>query len=118
MTQNKSKRGGKKGNQNARKHGFYSTTLSPTETCRFRNIIDVEGLDPQIALLRVKLQSSLQYDPGNRRVLREASTLLATWYAAEYRLDRTDRNYLKTVIENILETSFIHHSLAPTGSRT
>jgi hypothetical protein len=75
------KRGGQKGNGNARKHGFYSGTLSPAQTCQLWNITNLEGVDPEIAFIRVKLQSSLQYDPGNRRVIREASRLLVKWYS-------------------------------------
>jgi hypothetical protein len=102
QTQIKRKRGGQKGNRNARKHGFYSATLSPAQTRQLWNITNLEGVDPEIALIRVKLQSSLQYDSDNRRVIREASRLLVKWYSANYRLDPTDRNYLKTVVENLL----------------
>jgi len=116
-TQTKRKRGGQKGNRNACKHGFYSATLSPAETCQFRNITNLEGVDPEIALLRVKLQSSLQYDPGNRRVIREASRLLVKWYSANYRLDPTDRNYLKTVVENLLEIASMRESASLHGSQ-
>ncbi len=118
LTQAKRKRGGQNGNQNARKHGFYSTTLSPAETCQVQNITNLEGVDPEIALLRVRLQSSLQYDPGNRRVFREASRLLVKWYSANYQLDRADRNYLKTVIENMLEIALVRHPAGLHGSRT
>jgi hypothetical protein len=116
-TQTKRKRGGQKGNRNARKHGFYSGILSPAETCQLRSITDLEGVDPEIAFIRVKLQSSLQYDPGNRRVIVEASRLLVKWYSANYRLDRTDRNYLRTVIENLLEIASIRHSANQHGSQ-
>ena len=115
-TQVKSKRGGQKGNRNARKHGFYSGTLSPAETSQLWNITNLEGVDPEIAFIRVKLQSSLQYDPGNRRVIREASGLLVKWYSANYRLDSTDRNYLKTVVENLLEIASMRQSASPHGS--
>ncbi|MGB5926512.1 MAG: hypothetical protein WBH01_10625 [Dehalococcoidia bacterium] len=115
-TQVKRKHGGQKGNRNARKHGFYSGTLGPAETSQLWNITNLEGVDPEIALIRVKLQSSLQYDPGNRRVIREASRLLVKWYSANYRLDRTDRNYLKTVVENLLEIASMHESASPRGS--
>jgi len=111
------KRGGQKGNRNARKHGFYSATLSPPETCQLWNIANLEGVDSEIALIRVKLQSSLQYDPGNRRVIREASRLLVKWYSANYRLDPTDRNYLKTVVENLLEIASMRQSTTPHGSQ-
>jgi len=116
-TQTKRKRGGQKGNRNARKHGFYSATLSPAETSQLWNITNLEGVDPEIAFIRVKLQSSLQYDPGNRRVIREASGLLVKWYSANYRLDPTDRSYLKTVVENLLEIASIRHSASLHGSQ-
>jgi hypothetical protein len=116
-TQLKRRRGGQKGNRNARKHGFYSGTLSPAETSQLWNITNLEGVDPEIALIRVKLQSSLQYDPGNRRVVREASRLLVKWYSANYRLDPADRNYLKTVVENLLEIASTRQSASPQGSQ-
>jgi hypothetical protein len=109
-TQIKRKRGGQKGNLNARKHGFYSATLSPAQTRQLWNITNLEGVDPEIALIRVKLQSFLQHDPGNRRAIREASRLLVKWYSANYRLDPTDRNYLKTVVDNILETGAVRQA--------
>jgi hypothetical protein len=117
QTQVKRKRGGQKGNRNARKHGFYSGTLSPAETSQLWNITNLEGVDPEIAFIRVKLQSSLQYDPGNRRVIREASRLLVKWYSANYRLDPTDRNYLKTVVENLLEIVSLRQSVNSQGSQ-
>ena len=44
QTQTKRKRGGQKGNRNARKHGFYSGTLSPAETRDLWNITNLEGV--------------------------------------------------------------------------
>jgi len=117
QTQIKRERGGQKGNRNACKHGFYSGTLSPAETSQLWNITNLEGVDPEIAFIRVKLQSSLQHDPGNRRVIREASRLLVKWYSANYRLDPTDRNYLKTVVENLLEIASMRQSASPHGSQ-
>jgi hypothetical protein len=101
--QTKRRRGGQKGNRNARKHGFYSAVLSPAETSQLWGIINLEGVDPAVAFLRVKLQSSLQYDPGNRRVIAEASRLVAKWYSADYGLDPADRSYLKKIVQNLLE---------------
>ena len=117
QTKIKRKRGGQKGNRNACKHGFYSGTLSPAETSQLWNITNLEGVDPEIAFIRVKLQSSLHQDPGNRRVIRGASRLLVKWYSANYRLDPTDRNYLKTVVENLLEIASMRQSASPHGSQ-
>jgi hypothetical protein len=74
------------------------------------NITNLEGVDPEIALIRVRLQSSLQHDPGNRRVIEEASRLLVKWYSADYGLDATDRSYLKTVVDDILETAAVREA--------
>jgi len=115
---NRRKRGGQKGNQNARKHGFYSAILSPAETDQLWTITNIEGLDPRVALLRVKLQAFLQHDPGNRRVLTEASRLLAKAYSDLWSLDVADYNYLKTIIERILESAVTGRSGTPTGSTT
>ena len=117
QTQIRKKHGGQKGNLNARKHGFYSGTLSPAETCQLWNITNLEVVDPEIAFIRVKLQSSLQHDPGNRRVIREASRLIVKWYSANYRLDPIDQNYLKTVVENLLEIASMRQSTSPHGSQ-
>jgi hypothetical protein len=115
-TQTKRKRGGQKGNRNARKHGFYSATLSPAEIRQLRNITNLEGVDPEIAFIRVKLQSSLQHDPGNRRVIREASRLIVKRYSTDYRLDRADCSYLKIVVDKMLEIASLRHSAGPCGS--
>jgi hypothetical protein len=110
QTQIKRKCGGQKGNRNARKHGFYSGTLTPAETSQLWNITNLEGVDPEIAFIRVKLQSSLHHDPDNRRVIREASRLLVKWYSENYELDATDRNCPKTVVDDLLETASMRHS--------
>lgn len=110
QTQIKRKRGGQNGNRNAHKHGFYSAALSPAETQEVWNIANLEGVVPEIARIRAKLQSSLQHDPGNRRVITEASRSLVEWYSQDYLLGATDRNYLKTVVESILEIASLRQS--------
>ena len=58
----KRKRGGQPGNQNARKHGFYSTHLPPEQAKLLEEAGDLRDLRPEIALLRVKLNTLLD-DP-------------------------------------------------------
>lgn len=99
----KRKRGGQRGNQNARKHGFYCSTLSHTEICEFWNVTNLEGVEPEIAVLRIKLRSALHENPGNKRVLGEAFKSLSKWYCAKYGLKGEDAIYLKTFIKGILE---------------
>src|SRR3972149_4573016 len=103
-------RGGQPGNQNARRHGFYSKTLSPNEICRFWSIVNTQGVDPEIAALRIKLHSVLQTDPGNRRGLREGVKLLPKWVVARNRLDRKGARLVKREIRRQLEAPAPPHS--------
>ena len=59
----KRKRGGQPGNQNARKHGFYSKHFTAEQWKQFQDANDLSGLSPEIALIRVKLNTLLD-DPG------------------------------------------------------
>ena len=63
------KRGAPKGNQNARKHGFYSKVLDEAEQLDFELATGVEGIDDEIALLRVKIKSILENDPENIKLI-------------------------------------------------
>ena len=58
----KRKRGAQPGNQNARKHGFYSKHLTPDQMKQLEEADDLRDLGPEIALLRVKLNTLLD-DP-------------------------------------------------------
>jgi len=60
MPRHKRKPGGQPGNQNARKHGFYSSKLNPDESCRFWNIVNLKGVEPEVVAFRLKLHSVLK----------------------------------------------------------
>jgi hypothetical protein len=96
-----------------------NVTANPTQRRRggSRTRPLYEGVDPEIALIRVKLQSSLEHHPGNRPVIREASRLIVKWYSAYYGLDAITGSYLKTVVDGLLETAPLHHSAGPQGSQ-
>ena len=105
----KRKRGGQPGNQNARKHGLYSSNLTVNQLCEFRNLLNLGGVAPELFALRIKLESVLRQAPANRRVLMEASKLLAKWYRSKYRLNRKDnvdfKKYIRSVLEAIIQKS-------------
>ena len=73
----KRKRGAPKGNQNARKHGFYSKVLDEAEQFDFELASGVNGIDDEIALLRVKIKSILEKDPENIKLIMQATNTLA-----------------------------------------
>jgi len=98
----KRKRGAPKGNQNARKHGFYSKVLDEAEQFDFELASGVEGIDDEIALLRVKIKSILENDPENIRLIMQATNALARLVKARYNITKEQKKGLKEAIGNVL----------------
>ncbi len=100
--QAKKRRGAPKGNQNARKHGFYSRVLDEAEQLDFELATGVEGIDDEIALLRVKIKSILTRDPENIKLIMQATNTLARLVRTRYNIGKEDRKGLKEAIGNVL----------------
>jgi hypothetical protein len=96
------KRGAPKGNQNARKHGFYSRVLDESEQLDFALATGVEGIDDEIALLRVKIKSLIAHDPDNITLIMQAINTLARVVSTRYNLSKKDKHGLKEAIGNVL----------------
>jgi uncharacterized protein YjcR len=100
MKQTKRKRGGQKGNQNARTHGFYSSLLTPDQMSQLWNIVTKENVPPESAIMRLKLQSMLSQSTANTRTLKEAVRLIVKWSAQKYHLNRAGRVHMRALIES------------------
>ena len=98
----KRKRGTPKGNQNARKHGFYSKVLNEAEQLDFELASGVEGIDDEIALLRVKIKSLIAHDPENIKLIMEATNTLARLVKTKYNITKEQKKGLKEAIGNVL----------------
>ena len=98
----KRKRGAPRGNQNARKHGFYSPVLDETGRQDFEKAALVEGIDEEIALLRVKLKSVVEHDPDNIKLIMQAAESLSRLLRTKYNLNKSDKKGLKEAIGNVL----------------
>ena len=96
------RRGAPKGNQNARKHGFYSKVLDETEQLDFELAAGVEGIDDEIALLRVKIKSLLEHDPENIKLITLATNTLAGLVKTSYNITKEQKKGLKEAIGNVL----------------
>jgi len=96
------KRGAPKGNQNARKHGFYSRVLDEAEQRDFEIATCVEGIDDEIALLRVKIKSLVERDPENIKLIMQATNTLARLVRTRYNISREDKKCLRDAIANVL----------------
>ena len=96
------KRGAPAGNQYARTHGFYSPMLTEEERLNFIQATEVEGLDSEIALLRVKIPSLVARDPENLRLITQVTNALARLVMTKYDISKNDKQGLKEAVENVL----------------
>jgi uncharacterized protein YjcR len=96
-------RGAPKGNQNARKHGFYSRVLDEQERLDFEQATSVEGLDDEIALLRVKIKSLVERDPENIKLIMLAINTLARTVMTRFNISRDDKKSLREAVGNVLK---------------
>jgi hypothetical protein len=103
MKQTKRRRGGQQGNQNARKHGFYSRVLTVEQVGSFWAAVSQEHVDPEVALMRVKLQSLFANAPLDARTLKSAARLIVKWTAIKIKMNRSQRAYFKACILTVLE---------------
>ncbi len=92
----KRKVGAPEGNQNARKHGFYSKILSPRQHELLSSVVPSDSLDREIAIMRTKIASVLAEDPDNTPVLILAVTTLARLLRVKKDLGLHDVRDLKT----------------------
>jgi len=96
------KRGAQLGNQNARTHGFYSKELDETEKQQYEQATEVEGLEAEIALLRIKIQSLVAHDPENIRLITQATNALARLLMTKFNTSKADKQGLEEAFNNVL----------------
>ncbi|OGO22004.1 MAG: hypothetical protein A2Z28_03755 [Chloroflexi bacterium RBG_16_51_9] len=99
----KKKRGAPLGNQNARTHGFYSTKLDESQQLELEQATGVEGIDAEIALLRVKIKSLIERDPDNTRLILQAVNTLAKMLRTKYNIGKEDKQGWMEAIGNVLK---------------
>ena len=95
------KRGAPPGNQYARTHGFYSPVMTEEERLNFIQATEVQGLDSEIALLRVKIQSLVARDPENLKLITQVTNALCRLIMTKYHISKNDKQGLKEAIENV-----------------
>lgn len=95
-------RGAPKGNQNARKHGFYSRALNKAESLQLEEACGIEGLDEEIAVLRIKLRELLEDSPDNIKLALEAANTIARLVRTRYNISKEQKKSLKDAVTSVL----------------
>ncbi len=96
------KRGAPAGNQNARKHGFYSKVLTETEKLEMKEAEGIEGLDDELALLRVKLCRLLDNHPDRIDLHMQAVNMIARLVRTRHGLSPKDIKNLKDAVADVI----------------
>lgn len=96
------KRGAPVGNRNAVKHGFYSRILTGTEKLDMKEAEGIEGLDDEIAILRVKLRSLFEHQPDRIDLQIKAINIIARLVKTRHSITPEDKRNLKNAIGNVL----------------
>jgi len=92
-----------KAKTNAKQGGFYQKVLDEAERLDFEFVSGVNGIDDEIALLRVKIKSILGDDPKNIKLIVEATNALERLIRTKYKISKEQRKGLKEAIGNVLK---------------
>jgi hypothetical protein len=98
------KKGGQKGNRNAIKHGFYVRIFDEAERPDFISAVGIEGIDEEIALLRMEIKKAIA--GGNARnliLLVKAAGALERLIRTRYQINAAQRKGLKEAIGNVIK---------------
>lgn len=76
--------------------------LDEAERIDFELVSGVNGIDDEIALLRVKIKSILDDDPKNIKLIVEATNALERLIRTKYKISKEQRKGLKEAIGNVL----------------
>ncbi|MCD6390438.1 MAG: hypothetical protein J7L92_00330 [Dehalococcoidia bacterium] len=91
-----------KGKRKVRPRGFYSQALDEAEKLELEEASHIEGIDEEIALLRVKLRELLQEQPERIDLHFEAANIIARLVKTRYQITREQKKSLKEAIQKVL----------------
>ena len=92
-----------KSSRKAKKPSLYSQALDEAERFDFELAAGVNGIDDEIALLRVKIKSILASDPENIKLIMQATNTLARLIKTRYNITKEQKKGLKEAIGNVLK---------------
>ena len=93
--------GAPRGNQNARKHGFYSRVLNESRKLQLVDAREVEGIDEEIAVVRVKLLSLIEDHPDHVDLQLRAAATIARMVRTRFEITAGGNRSLKDAIGKV-----------------
>lgn len=107
--------GGQPGNQNARRHGFYSEHLPPAARKTYEEALELgpANLEHEVAICRQRLTDLINAAPQQIDLLTRLVNSLARLCATHFHLNQSDTDQLTTAMRNVLAD--IEATLGPKG---
>jgi hypothetical protein len=93
---------GKRGAPKGKQPSFYAKVFDEAERLDFELASGVEGIDGEIALLRVKIKSLLENEPDNIRLIMQMTNALERLVRTRYNISKEQRKGLKEAIGNVI----------------
>jgi hypothetical protein len=81
---------------------FYADALTEAERTGLAEALAVEGVDEEIAVLRLRLRSALEQRPADLLLMFKGVELLARAVGARYKLSKPAQAELSLTIEKVL----------------
>ncbi|OIP28215.1 MAG: hypothetical protein AUK00_00130 [Dehalococcoidia bacterium CG2_30_46_9] len=82
--------------------GYYRRALDEAERIEFEEASEVEGLDEEIALLRLKLRELVERQPDRIDMHLEAANIIARLVKTKYQISQEQKKSLKEAITKVL----------------
>lgn len=92
----------KKDAAKAEKHGFYSQALGEAERLELEEARGMEGLDEEIAILRVKLRGLMVTEPERFDLYLKTANTIAKLVKTRYNISKQQKKSLKEAIAKVL----------------
>ena len=81
---------------------FYAAALNDAEQSDLPSALEIEGVDEEIALLRLRLRSALQEHPEDLPLMFKGVDLLVRMVATRYRLSKKAEHDLASSIAGVV----------------
>jgi hypothetical protein len=91
-----------KGSGKRKPQGFYRRALDEAERVELEEASQVEGIDEEIALLRVKLKELVENQPDRIDLHFEAANTIARLVRTRYQISKEQKKSLKEAIAKVL----------------
>jgi hypothetical protein len=91
-----------KGKRKSSPLGFYSRALDEAEKLELEEASHIEGIDEEIALLRVKLRELVEEQPERIDLHFEAANIIARLVRTRYQITKEQKKSLKEAVQKVL----------------